>query len=110
MDNQISVTYQIVAKIVGVSFGNHQSVIRKLQVGEEVRLVRDPDSPFDANAIKVVNLNGQQCGFLSRDLAAKLADSFDRLGQPVKAIVLSLTGGYYIGSYLGANIRFPVPG
>jgi single-stranded-DNA-specific exonuclease len=110
MDNRITVTYQIVTKIVGVTYDNRQAVIGKLQVGEEVRLVRDPQNPFDANAIQVVNLNGQQCGFLSRDLAAKLADSFDRLGQPVKAIVLSLTGGYYIGSYLGANIRFPIPG
>ena len=110
MDNQISVTYQIVAKIVGVTYDNRQSVIGKLQVGEEVCLIRDPQNQFDRNAIQVVNLHGQQCGFLSRDLAAKLADPFDRFGGPVKAIVLSLTGGFYPGSYLGANIRFPIPG
>jgi hypothetical protein len=110
MDNRITVTYQVVTRVVGVSFGNRQAVIARLQVGEEVYLVRDPENPFDHNAIRVVNLNGQQCGFLSRDLAAKLADPFDRFGGPVKAIVLSLTGGFYPGSYLGANIRFPLPG
>ena len=110
MDNRITVTYQIVTKIVGVTYDNRQTVIGKLQVGEEVRLIRDPQNQFDRNAIRVVNLHGQQCGFLSRDLAAKLADPFDRFGGPVKAIVLSLTGGFYPGSYLGANIRFPLPG
>lgn len=42
-------------KIVGVTFENRQNLIKKLQVNEELKLVREPNNLFDKNAVAVYN-------------------------------------------------------
>lgn len=42
-----------------------------------VALEREPNNPYDKNAIKVNNVNGNQVGHLKRDLAAALAYIMD---------------------------------
>ncbi len=39
----------------------------------QVTLVREPQNPYDANAIRVDNVNGVQIGHINRELASKLA-------------------------------------
>ncbi|GJE94457.1 SNF2 family N-terminal domain-containing protein [Phanerochaete sordida] len=46
--------------------------------GEEVRLLREPHNQYDRNAIKVVNIGGQQVGHVPRTDAARLAPLLDR--------------------------------
>lgn len=42
-------------------------------LGEYVVLKRQPNNPYDTNAIQVDNVVGQQIGHLPRQVAAKLA-------------------------------------
>jgi len=42
--------------------GQHHSA--RLSAGESVRLVREPENPHDANAIRVENLAGEKVGHL----------------------------------------------
>lgn len=44
---------------------------------EMVALQREPNNPYDKNAIKVNNVNGNQVGHLKKDLAAALAYIMD---------------------------------
>lgn len=100
---------ELITKVVGVTYEGRQSVVAQLQVGETVLLKREPTNIYDHNAIMVIRSNGQQIGYISRILAARLANKFDLYGQPVEATVTELTGRYYSGSNLGACIRFNIP-
>ncbi|EDR08813.1 SNF2 superfamily protein, partial [Laccaria bicolor S238N-H82] len=46
--------------------------------GEEVLLVREPNNPYDRNAIQVKNIGHVQVGHLPRNVASKLATLMDR--------------------------------
>ena len=45
--------------------------------GEKVKLIREPDNQYDANAVKVVNSEGVSVGHISKDGAASLAKKID---------------------------------
>jgi hypothetical protein len=94
---------------VGVTFENRQAVVALLTEREQVYLIREPDNPFDLNAVKVVRWDRQQFGYLNRELAKILAPRMDRQGRPIKAIVTTLTGGYNPGSRLCVLIKFRMP-
>jgi len=103
-ESEIPTAFQ--EKVVGVTHENRQEIVKKLRVGEKVFLVRDPDNPFDGNAIKVVTRAGEKFGFLRRELASILAERFDELGKPVVALIVALIGGTYSSSNLGVRIKF----
>ena len=91
--------------VVGVTFDNRQDVVRQLSEGERLWLVRQPDNPYDHNAIQVQRENGEAIGFLARGLASSLAPYLDRLEEPLPAIV-----AYILGSeVLGVRINFELP-
>jgi single-stranded-DNA-specific exonuclease len=108
MNNQTCTTKDVVTSVVGVTYDGRQAVVLKLVMGEEVFLLRDPLNPYDRNAIKVINQQGQQLGFIARELASGLAARFDRFGKPVSARVTYLSGGCH-GYSAGVMIRFQVP-
>lgn len=63
---------------------SRQSIIKRCQDGQTVRLIPEPTNPYDGNAIFVVTQNGECLGYISRDhnewigkklAAGKLADS-----------------------------------
>ena len=99
----------IEAKVVGVTFGNRQDVIGKMNIGDMVFLVREPDNPYDPNAIRVETKLGLQIGFLSRQVANKLADTFDKHDKPVEGTVESIFGGEVEKGKYGVRIRFSIP-
>jgi len=99
----------ITTKVVGVSFDNRQEVVAKLQIGDRVWLEREPNNPFDCNAIWVCANNGEQIGFLNAYLAANISNSFDRYGKPVRGKVHLLTGSSYDNYSLGVIIIFKLP-
>lgn len=76
---------------------------------EQVLLVREPENPFDLNAISVQRANGRQIGYLRRELAARLASSLDAYGKPVMAMVTDILGRDHIDGNLGVRIRFCLP-
>jgi SWI/SNF-related matrix-associated actin-dependent regulator of chromatin subfamily A3 len=55
-------------KIVGVRYYDGYAT-----VGEHVLLHREPNNPYDRNAIRVLNVMGNQIGHIPRDVAARLA-------------------------------------
>jgi len=100
-------------KIVGVTFTNgdgarRQQIIARCSAGESLILVRAPDNRFDAGAIKVLRLNGEQLGYLSEHVArggssSGLAFQMDR-GDIYRCRISSITGGGP-GMSLGVNIE-----
>lgn len=65
---------------------------------EMVALQREPNNPYDKNAIKVNNVNGNQVGHLKKDLAAALAYIMDNKLAQVEGVVP-----------FGANNAFTMP-
>jgi hypothetical protein len=93
-------------KVVGVTYDNddgtnRQLIISELKYNSIINLKRDYSNLYDPNAIMVVNLSGEQIGFLSRDLASQLAPLIDQ-GSQIHVEISQLTGG---GDYSrGVNI------
>lgn len=56
---------------------SRQAIIRKCHVGEELRLVREPDNPRDRYAIKVCRINGDQLGYVSAEQAQRFCSDMD---------------------------------
>jgi hypothetical protein len=95
--------------LAGESFGDRQCEIRKCRVGEVVRLVREPDNQYDANAIRCESSRGAEIGMISSENASWLAPKMDRgvvvtatireicsqPGKPHKGVVIDcyLNGG-----------------
>ncbi|XP_007938400.1 helicase-like transcription factor [Orycteropus afer afer] len=65
---------------------------------EMVALQREPNNPYDKNAIKVNNVNGNQVGHIKKDLAAALASIMDSKLAQVEGVVP-----------FGANNAFTMP-
>ncbi|MCL6553012.1 MAG: single-stranded-DNA-specific exonuclease RecJ [Firmicutes bacterium] len=79
-------------KVVGVTYAGRQAVVRTVQPGERLRLVREPSNPRDPYAIRVCRLDGTQLGFLRARLAAHLAPAMDT-GARYVATATAVTGG-----------------
>jgi hypothetical protein len=58
-----------------------------LAPGRPLVLRRDADNAHDANAIAVESVEGEQAGFVPRELAAEIAPDLDA-GRPWSAVVL----------------------
>lgn len=93
---------QFHTKVVGVTFENRQEYIKKMKIGEKIFLERDRNNAYDKNAIKVINDKGFQIGFISKDLAPKIAEKMDS-GIRFRAAVSDITGNQDSGA-LGVNI------
>ncbi|XP_066477264.1 helicase-like transcription factor isoform X2 [Tiliqua scincoides] len=65
---------------------------------ELVSLQREPNNPYDRNAVKVINVNGDQVGHIKKELAASLAYIMDNKLAVVEGIVP-----------YGANNAFTMP-
>ncbi len=89
-------------KLAGVTFEGRQDVIAGLEPGTPLRLVREPDNAYDANACAVHDARGVQVGFLNRRLAAVLSPVLDA-GVEYDAEVTDVTGGQD-GQSLGVNV------
>ncbi|KAL7832447.1 hypothetical protein AOLI_G00299950 [Acnodon oligacanthus] len=55
--------------------------------GEMVSLVREPQNPYDRNAVKVTNVYGVQVGHIKKELAAAMAHIMDRKLAKVEGVV-----------------------
>ena len=97
-----------ITKLVGVTFENRQENINKIRTGETVLLIREPNNPYDENAIAVKTRSGLSLGHIKRELAYELAPRLDSLSRPLEGKVLAVTGGDAGKSY-GVNISFNIP-
>ena len=96
------------SKIAGVTYTNadgsqRQKIVTKCSLGERLRLEREPNNPYDANAIKLLRLNGEQIGYVTARLATDLAQYVDS-GVQMEVRITEFTGG---GEKThGVNIEF----
>lgn len=90
-------------KVAGVTFDGRQRYIRQMRVGENIILEREPYNTYDKNAIKVINANGNQIGFIGKELAAQLAPKMDN-GMRYTAVCTAITGNNP-GDNCGVNIK-----
>jgi hypothetical protein len=72
-----ALTFVFVGWLTGVSYGNRQAALRRLRVGQQVQVVREPDNPQDPNACAVYTLGGDNLGYVPRDDAADVAAAVD---------------------------------
>ncbi|KAK1831796.1 putative SWI/SNF-related matrix-associated actin-dependent regulator of chromatin subfamily A member 3-like 1 [Podospora conica] len=76
-------------KIVGVRY--YQGVATP---GEVVLLRREPSNPYDANAIRVDNVFGDQIGHIPRTIASKLSPYIDNGDIDIEGILIGEKGFY----------------
>uniref|UniRef100_A0A8C6Q8Y5 Helicase like transcription factor n=1 Tax=Nothobranchius furzeri TaxID=105023 RepID=A0A8C6Q8Y5_NOTFU len=88
-----------------VLFGNLKGTVVGLRYytgvvnrGEMVGLVREPQNPYDSNAVKVTNIYGNQVGHIKKELAAAMAYMMDRSLAKVEGVV-----------HTGVNNPFSMP-
>lgn len=93
-------------KIAGISY--HQPAAKRCSVGETVELIREPDNPYDRNAVRVCRINGSQLGHLNARLAADLAYRIDR-GEVYTATISDITGGMREKPTIGINLHIAEP-
>jgi HEAT repeat protein len=96
-------------KIVGVSYDDCQKYIKSLSVGDIVFLLREPENPYDQNAIKVVNSNGDKLGYIARNRAIVYSPYLDRLTFPLNAQIASLYNDNLRSYNIGLTIQFTLP-
>lgn len=72
--------------IVGVNVGKRKINVKNLKVGDSLKLVRQPDNPYDTNAILVLTENNEEIGFIAKDWASIFSFKIDH-GFTYKVIV-----------------------
>lgn len=77
-----------VLPVVGINFFQRKKLVDNLINGERVFLKRDPENPYDKNAIQVINKQGRQVGFISKDWAPIYAQKID-IGMTFETVVRS---------------------
>ena len=100
--------FSFYSKVAGVTFEGRQRYIRDMYRNSSTALIlrRDRNNPYDSNAVAVINEYGQQIGFLSRDVASKIAPRMDA-GIKVTAKVSAINVGE-VGCNAGVNIYIEV--
>jgi len=89
-------------KVAGVTFEGRQAIIQSLTPGQMLLLQREPSNPHDPHAVKVLTDGGQQIGYLSARVAARLAPTMDS-GARYSATASQITGGGEDRSF-GVNV------
>ena len=94
--------HEMNTKIAGSSF--RQDVIKTLTVGDQLVIEREPSNEHDANAVKIMTVDGLQVGYLNKDLAAHIAPALDAGFITYTGEVTQVTGGTGDKPTLGVNI------
>lgn len=89
-------------KVAGVTYEGRQQYVKRLLVGEKLRLLREPSNTYDRNAVAVLDTHGNTIGYLSREIAAKMAPRIDA-GESFDVAVTAVTGAEY--DRFGVNIH-----
>ncbi|MBR2836716.1 MAG: single-stranded-DNA-specific exonuclease RecJ [Coriobacteriales bacterium] len=94
---------QFHTKIAGTTFDGRQNLLSTLHEGDMLSLIREPQNPHDSNAIKILNGQGTQIGYIKRLIAAAIAPRMD-CGAQYEAFIESITGGTPQKPTQGVNI------
>jgi hypothetical protein len=86
--SKISIKSEILP-VVGITQKERIPFVKKLLVGDKVIFERDAKNPYDKNAIKVLDSDGEHLGFLSKEWASIYAEKMD-LGIKYQCEVVSI--------------------
>lgn len=75
--------------LAGFQYYDGKVLWHEMKPGDVLTLVREPDNPHDANAVRV-EWKGSRLGYIPRRENADVARQMDR-GAPVKARIVKLT-------------------
>jgi len=75
--------------LAGFQYYEGKALWDMMRVGDALQLVREPQNPHDANAVRI-EWRGEMLGYIPRRENADVARQMD-LGAPVKARVVRLT-------------------
>ena len=98
------------SKVVGVTQRNRDGTDRQriiadgCQVGEELTLLPEPDNPVDRYAIRLCRENGDQIGYMTRELAYEFMTEIDD-DLKIGVWITELTGGTPDKPSRGVNIE-----
>lgn len=95
----------IITKVVGVTYEDRQIIINRMNIGEELSLLKEPNNIYDNNAVKVLRSNGEQVGYLNKNLAAEIQHYFNYSQPSLSAEVLDIIGNSSKGMNLGVVIK-----
>ncbi|MFC2052833.1 HIRAN domain-containing protein [Chloroflexota bacterium] len=104
----------VTTRVVGVTYEGRQSAIERLTYEDNLYLVREPDNPYDSNAIKVVReQTGEQVGYINKILAKDIAPIIDNYASQsdeyIEASIEKLTGREDPELSRGVEINFMLP-
>jgi len=92
-------------KVAGVTFEGRQTIIARIESGDDILLIPDPDNLYDSNAVKVVWR--EKCvGFIPRELNGEIAVKMNGCSTP--GFVMRTTGGTEDFPTLGLEIEFRI--
>lgn len=63
--------------VTGTHVGKRPQTCLRLKMGEQVKIVREPQNAYDSNAIAVCNTKGEQCGYVPANMARWIAPVMD---------------------------------
>jgi len=78
---------------------DRQALIKALRPGEELRLVREPNNPYDRYAVAVFRVSGEQLGYVPAG-DRRLADHIDMGGGVSARVAKVLSGHEILGLFL----------
>jgi len=86
-----------IINVVGVTYSNNdgssrQNYISKMKLNDNIIIEKEPDNPYDSNAIKVLYGDGLQIGYLPMN-KSELITSYINMGYKVSVSLVSINGG-----------------
>lgn len=84
---------------------NIQNILPELEDGSKLNFAREPNNPYDTNAIKVI-CDYQHIGYIKAELAEEIAPIMDS-GKELKGYITQITGGID-GKNYGCNIHISI--
>ena len=100
----------VLTKVVGATKNNDegvniQNILPELEDGSKLNFAREPNNPYDTNAIKVI-CDYQHIGYIKAELAEEIAPIMDS-GKELKGYITQITGGID-GKNYGCNIHISI--
>ena len=63
--------------VTGTHVGKRPQICLRLKMGDQLKIVREPQNAYDSNAIAVCNTKGEQCGYVPAKMARWIAPVLD---------------------------------
>ncbi|MFJ7953056.1 HIRAN domain-containing protein [Lysinibacillus sp. NPDC096418] len=96
-------TFTYTYKAAGVTKDNRQNLVRALQKGAKIRIVREKNNPHDPYAVALMNQYGSKVGYIPKSESEKIATILDS-GVKLFGYVAQVHGGQKSAPYHGFSV------